>query len=36
MKERLGMINGKVAYDGHHGFLTIVHYTFAGGRTIYD
>ncbi|WP_349820492.1 sensor histidine kinase [Catenibacterium sp. RTP21428st1_D7_RTP21428_210409] len=24
MKERLGMINGKVAYDGHHGFLTIV------------
>ena len=23
MKERLGMINGKVAYDGHHGFLTI-------------
>lgn len=24
MTERLAMINGKVVYDGHHGFLTVV------------
>lgn len=35
MKERLGMINGKVAYDGHHGFLTIVTIPLQGGE-LYD
>lgn len=35
MKERLGMINGKVAYDGHHGFLTIVTIPFQEGE-LYD
>ena len=35
MKERLGMINGKVAYDGHHGFLTIVTIPLQEGE-LYD
>lgn len=35
MKERLGMINGKVAYDGHHGFLTIVTIPMQEGE-LYD
>lgn len=35
MKERLGMINGKVAYDGHHGFLTIVTIPLKEGE-LYD
>lgn len=35
MKERLGMINGKVAYDGHHGFLTIVTMPLQEGE-LYD
>ena len=35
MKERLGMINGKVAYDGHHGFLTIVTIPWQEGE-LYD
>jgi hypothetical protein len=35
MKERLGMINGKVAYDGHHGFLTIVTISLQEGE-LYD
>lgn len=35
MKERLGMINGKVAYDGHHGFLTIVTIPLQEGK-LYD
>lgn len=35
MKERLGMINGKVAYDGHHGFLTIVTVPLQEGE-LYD
>lgn len=34
-KERLGMINGKVAYDGHHGFLTIVTIPLQEGE-LYD
>lgn len=35
MKERLGMINGKVAYDGHHGFLTIITIPLQEGE-LYD
>lgn len=35
MRERLGMINGKVAYDGHHGFLTIVTIPLQEGE-LYD
>ena len=35
IKERLGMINGKVAYDGHHGFLTIVTIPLQEGE-LYD
>lgn len=35
MKKRLGMINGKVAYDGHHGFLTIVTIPLQEGE-LYD
>ena len=35
MTERLGMINGKVAYDGHHGFLTIVTIPLQEGE-LYD
>lgn len=35
MKERLGMINGKAAYDGHHGFLTIVTIPLQEGE-LYD
>lgn len=35
MKECLGMINGKVAYDGHHGFLTIVTIPLQEGE-LYD
>lgn len=35
MKERLGMINGKVAYDGHHGFLIIVTIPLQEGE-LYD
>lgn len=35
MTERLGMINGKVAYDGHHGFLTIVTVPLQEGE-LYD
>lgn len=35
MKERLGMINGKVAYDGHHGFLAIVTIPLQEGE-LYD
>lgn len=35
MKERLGMINGMVAYDGHHGFLTIVTIPLQEGE-LYD
>lgn len=35
MKERLGKINGKVAYDGHHGFLTIVTIPLQEGE-LYD
>lgn len=35
MKERLGMINGKVAYDGHHGFLSIVTIPLQEGE-LYD
>lgn len=35
MKERLGMIDGKVAYDGHHGFLTIVTIPLQEGE-LYD
>lgn len=35
MKERLGMINGKVAYDGQHGFLTIVTIPLQEGE-LYD
>lgn len=35
MKERLGMINSKVAYDGHHGFLTIVTIPLQEGE-LYD
>lgn len=35
MKERLGMTNGKVAYDGHHGFLTIVTIPLQEGE-LYD
>lgn len=35
MKESLGMINGKVAYDGHHGFLTIVTIPLQEGE-LYD
>ena len=35
MKERLGMINGKVAYDGHHGFLTVVTIPLQEGE-LYD
>lgn len=35
MIERLGMINGKVAYDGHHGFLTIVTIPLQEGE-LYD
>lgn len=35
MKERLGMINGKVTYDGHHGFLTIVTIPLQEGE-LYD
>lgn len=35
MKGRLGMINGKVAYDGHHGFLTIVTIPLQEGE-LYD
>lgn len=35
MKERLGMINGKVAYDGHRGFLTIVTIPLQEGE-LYD
>ena len=35
MKERLGMINGKVAYDGHQGFLTIVTIPLQEGE-LYD
>ena len=35
MKERLGMINGKVVYDGHHGFLTIVTIPLQEGE-LYD
>lgn len=35
MKERLGMINGKIAYDGHHGFLTIVTIPLQEGE-LYD
>lgn len=35
MTERLAMINGKVAYDGHHGFLTIVTIPMQEGE-LYD
>ncbi len=35
MTERLAMINGKVAYDGHHGFLTIVTIPLQEGE-LYD
>ena len=35
MTERLAMINGKVAYDGHHGFLTIVTVPLQEGE-LYD
>ena len=31
----LAMINGKVAYDGHHGFLTIVTIPMQEGE-LYD
>ena len=35
MTERLSMINGKVTYDGHHGFLTIVTIPIQEGE-LYD
>ena len=35
MTERLAMINGKVTYDGHHGFLTIVTIPMQEGE-LYD
>lgn len=35
MTERLAMINGKVSYDGHHGFLTIVTIPMQEGE-LYD
>ena len=35
MTERLSMINGKVTYDGHHGFLTIVTIPMQEGE-LYD
>lgn len=35
MRERLSMINGKVTYDGHHGFLTVVTIPIQEGE-LYD
>lgn len=35
MTERLAMISGKVAYDGHHGFLTVVTIPIQEGE-LYD
>ena len=35
MRERLSMINGKVTYDGHHGFLTVVTIPMQEGE-LYD
>lgn len=35
MTERLSMINGKVTYDGHHGFLTVVTIPIQEGE-LYD
>lgn len=35
MTERLSMINGKVTYDGHHGFLTVVTIPMQEGE-LYD
>lgn len=35
MRERLSMINGRVTYDGHHGFLTVVTIPMQEGE-LYD